>query len=158
MHASWLNLRPRLIAIAASVWLVLSLPACTGSRERYRPVQLTRDEAVVYVYRPRSLLSPGPVGVFVDQTSAGTIGRNSFVAVIVAPGEHLVRVQRRGDATRLVRLGASESVFLEAGASLLGGLVSLNDPGESVARERIARTRQARDPVRLTRAAQGSSD
>lgn len=132
-------------------WLLvlLALPGCVNTGDAYRPVQLARGESVVYVYRPRSLLSPGPVEVVIDQTPAGTLRRNSFLAVIVGPGEHLVRVQRRSDATRLVLVGEGEGALLEAGASLLGGFVSLDDPGEALARERIARTRQASPPVRI---------
>ena len=120
-----------------------------NGQEPYRPVQLARAEGVLYIYRPRSLLSPGPVGVVVDQVEVGSLGRNTYLAVIVEPGEHLVRVQRRSGATRLVRIGAGQSIFYEAGASLLGGRVSLSNPGERLARERIARTRAARKTVRL---------
>lgn len=144
------SLNPRTLALALCAWILLVLPACVNGHDSYRPVQLVRGEAVVYIYRPRSLLSPGPVEVYVDQSDTGRLGRNTFLAVIVEPGEHLVRVQRRSDATRLVRIGEGQTVFLEAGASLLGGYVSLVDPGEALARERVARTRAARDPVRAT--------
>lgn len=142
------RLHPRIVAIAACLGVVLTLPGCVNGREAYRPLQLARGESVVYVYRPRSLVSPGPVQVLVDQVAIGSLGRNTFLAVVVPPGEHLVRVQRRSDATRLVHLGEGDSLLLEAGASLLGGFVSLQDPGESLARERIARTRRAAEAAR----------
>ncbi|MCC7388719.1 MAG: hypothetical protein IT431_08105 [Phycisphaerales bacterium] len=133
--------------VRAVVWLVsvavgaLALAGCAVPGEPYRPAQLGAGESVVYVYRPRSVLSPGPVEVFVDQTPVGRLTRNTYLAVVVAPGEHLVRVQRRSDATRLVLVGEGQGAILEAGASLLGGFVSLVDPGEEVGRERIAGTR-----------------
>ena len=133
-------------ALAAGV-----LAGCGVPGEPFRPAQLGVGESVVYVYRPRSLLSPGPVDVFVDQQPAGRLTRNTYLAVVVEPGEHLVRVQRRSDATRLVLLGGGDSVMLEAGASLLGGFVALEDPGGDVARERIAGTRGPEEPFRLKR-------
>lgn len=126
-----------------------ALAGCAVPGEPYRPAQLAPGEGVVYVYRPRSVLSPGPVDVYVDQAEVGRLTRNTYLAVVVAPGEHLVRVQRRSDATRLVLVGEGQGVLLEAGASLLGGFVSLVDPGEDVARERIAGTRGPGEPVRV---------
>ncbi len=154
MPRSLSNLWSRLVACVVSAAILLTLPACMSGREPYRPVQLARDEAVIYIYRPRSLLSPGPVGVVVDQVEVGSLGRNTFLAVIVDPGEHFVRVQRRSGATRLVRIGPDQSLFYEAGASLLGGRVSLSNPGEAIARERIARTRAARETARVRRGSQ----
>ncbi|VAX42482.1 hypothetical protein MNBD_PLANCTO03-2034, partial [hydrothermal vent metagenome] len=52
-------------------------------------------------------------------------------------------------AIRLVRIGGGQSIFYEVGASLLGGRVSLSNPGETLARERIAGTRAAHEAVRL---------
>lgn len=133
--------------LRAAGWLVLTAVialapvGCAVPGEPYRPAQLGAGESVLYVYRPRSVLSPGPVEVFVDQTPVGRLTRNTYLAVVVEPGEHLVRVQRRSDATRLVLVGEGQGAILEAGASLLGGFVSLVDPGEAVGRERVAGTR-----------------
>lgn len=106
---------------------------------------------MIYVYRPRSLLGPGPIDVYVDQLEAGKLSRNQFLAAIVTPGEHLVRVQRRSEVVRIIRIGEGESAYLEASAALLGGAVSLSSPSEDLARERIAQARAARavsDPER----------
>lgn len=137
------------VLVLACALLTTLLAGCAVPGEPYRPVQVGDGESVVYVYRPRSALSPGPVEVFVNQTPAGSLTRNTYLAVVVRPGEHLVRVQRRSDATRFVRVGPGEGVILEAGASLLGGYVSLENPGGDLARERIARTRGPSEPVRL---------
>ncbi|MFG0259400.1 MAG: hypothetical protein ACF8LK_03525 [Phycisphaerales bacterium JB041] len=126
-----------------------ALSGCVHGGDPYRPVQLESGEAAIYLYRPRSAFSPGPVAVHVDQTEVSRLRRSTHAAVIVEAGEHLVRVQRRSDATRLVRLGAGESLYLEVGAALLGGKVSLSDPGESVAQARIATTRAIVKPVKL---------
>jgi hypothetical protein len=134
---------------AAMALLLAGLGGCVHGSGPYRPVELGRGEAAILVYRPRSLLSPGPVRLVVDQHEVATLRRNTHAAAIVGPGEHLVRVERRGEATRLVRLGEGESVVLEAGASLLGGRVSLTDPGEAVGASRIAQTRAAVQPVRV---------
>lgn len=146
----WLSVLPSLlVAIAA----VASLPGCVHGGDPYRPVQLESGEAAIYLYRPRSVFSPGPVAVHVDQAEVARLRRNTHAAVIVDAGEHLVRVQRWSDATRLVRLGAGESLYLEVGAALLGGKVSLSDPGEAAAQARIATTRAMVEPVRLREAA-----
>ncbi|MFG0241346.1 MAG: hypothetical protein ACF8R9_01035 [Phycisphaerales bacterium JB054] len=134
-----------LVAIAGLVFL----SGCVYGGDPYRPVQLESGEAAIYLYRPRSAFSPGPVGVHVDQAEVARLRRNTHAAVIVGAGEHLVRVQRWSDATRLVRLGAGESLYLEVGAALLGGKVSLSDPGEGSAQARIATTRAMVEPVRL---------
>ena len=129
---------------------VVAVPAgCVHGVAPYEPVQLASGDAAIYLYRPRSLLSPGAVEAFVDQAEVARLRRNTHVVVIVGPGEHLVRVQRRSDATRLVRLGPGESLYLEVGAALLGGKVSLNDPGEPVAKARIVQTRAMGLPVKL---------
>ncbi len=122
---------------------------CAHGVGPYQPVQLAAGDAAIYFYRPRSLLSPGPVLAFVDQVEVARLRRNTHAVVIVGPGEHLVRVQRRSDATRLVRLGPGESLYLEVGAALLGGKVSLSDPGEPVAKARIVQTRAMVLPVKL---------
>ena len=128
---------------------ILPLAGCVRGGEPYRPVQLEAGEAAIYLYRPRSALSPGPVAVHLDQTEVALLRRNTHAAVVVTVGEHLVRVQRRSDATRLVRLGEGESVYFEVGAALLGGKVSLSDPGEAQAQARIATTRAVVEPIRL---------
>ncbi|VAX41767.1 hypothetical protein MNBD_PLANCTO03-812, partial [hydrothermal vent metagenome] len=66
------NLWSRLFACAVGAAVLLTLPACMNGHEPYRPVQLAREEGVLYIYRPRSLLSPGPVGVVVDQVEVGS--------------------------------------------------------------------------------------
>lgn len=138
-------------------WLALLLLAsllgcggCVHGSGPYRPARLSGEEAALTLYRPRSLLSPGAVDVVVDQTDVGRLRRNTHLTVIVPPGEHLVRVERRSDATRLVRLGPGESLLLEVGAALLGGNVSLSDPGPEVAAQRVGRTRAVEPAVRLT--------
>lgn len=118
------------------------LAGCAGPGERFRPEQIAPGEALIYVYRPRAPISPGPLGVVIDQEQAASLGPNQYVATPVAPGEHLVRVQRRSSATRRVTLGPGESVYLEARSTLLGGRVSLDRPGEQIARERIAGARR----------------
>lgn len=133
-------------SIVVAVWavlfvLVVGITGCVRGVGPYQPVQLPAGDSAIYFYRARSLLSPGTVEVFVDQVAVASLRRNTHLVVIVSPGEHLVRVQRRSDATRLVGLGPGESLYLEVGAALLGGKVSLSDPGESVAKARIAQTR-----------------
>lgn len=123
------------VAMALSV-----LGGCSSAALPYQPVQLAEGEAAVYLYRPRSVLSPGPVTVVIDQDEVARLARNTHTVVLVGPGEHLVRVQRRSDATKLVRLGPGESLYLEVGAALLGGRVSLSDPGLDVAKSRIVGT------------------
>jgi hypothetical protein len=109
-----------------------------SSGERFRPEQLAAGEAVIYVYRPRAVVGPGPVGVVIDQHEIARLRPNEYIAAIVPPGEHFVRVQRRASATRLVGIGEGQSAFLEVGAAMIGGRVSLGSPGEAVARDRIA--------------------
>lgn len=146
----WLGLTLSLLVAIAAMAL---LPGCVHGGDPYQPVQLESGEAAIYLYRPRSAFSPGPVGVHVDQAEVAKLRRNTHAAVIVEAGEHLVRVQRWSDATRLVRLGAGESLYLEVGAALLGGKVSLGDPGEAAAQTRIASTRAIVEPVRLRESA-----
>ncbi|MDQ7013612.1 MAG: hypothetical protein Q9O74_06905 [Planctomycetota bacterium] len=138
-----------LLAMLLAGVAVLAPMGCARGAGPYQPVQLAAGDAAIYLYRPRSLLSPGPVAVFVDQAEVAKLRRNTHAVVIVGPGEHLVRVQRRSDATRMVRLGPGESLYLEVGAALLGGKVSLSDPGEPVAKARIVQTRAMVLPVKL---------
>ncbi|MBK7403949.1 MAG: hypothetical protein IPJ41_04790 [Phycisphaerales bacterium] len=138
-----LYLALRILAAAS----VLALGSCASRPPRFRPVQLAPNQAVIYVYRPRALLSPGPVEVYIDQTEAGKLSKNRYLCAIVGPGEHLVRVQRRSEVVRLVRIGPGETAYLEAGAALLGGSVSLASPDESIARERIAVARLSPAPA-----------
>lgn len=137
-----------LVAMCAAVLLV-PLAGCVHGDAPYRPVQLESGEAALYLYRPRSMLSPGSVSVHVDQQQVALLRRNTHVVVLVPPGEHLVRVQRWSDATRRVRLGSGESLILEVGAALVGGKVSLSDPGEAVAQSRIVRTLAITPPVKI---------
>lgn len=146
----WLILQLSLLVAVAGL---APLSGCVHGGDPYQPVQLESGEAALYLYRPRSAFSPGPVAVHVDQVEVSRLRRNTHAAVIVVAGEHLVRVQRWSDATRLVRLGPGESLYLEVGAALLGGKVSLSDPGEAAAQARIATTRAMVEPVRLRAAA-----
>ena len=147
ISSRWLHL---MLSLPAAIAAMALLPGCVHGGDPYQPVQLESGEAAIYLYRPRSAFSPGPVGVHVDQVEVARLRRNTHAAVIVRTGEHLVRVQRWSDATRLVRLGAGESLYLEVGAALLGGKVSLSDPGEDAAQARIATTRAIVEPVRLS--------
>lgn len=145
--------RSALLATLLAALCLLQAGGCAGG-ERFRPEQLAPGDAVIYVYRPRSAISPGPVAVFVNQQQVARLSPNQYVAAVVAPGEHLVRVQRRSDATRRVRVGPGESAFLQTRASLLGGTVSLARPGEQSARDQIASARRAAPRDALTPAPQ----
>ncbi|HZW09663.1 MAG TPA: hypothetical protein VFF69_07150 [Phycisphaerales bacterium] len=130
-----------LLALASAAGAALGVGCSSG--ERFRPEHLGASEAVIYVYRPRAMIGPGPIGVVIDQREVARLGPNEYVAAVVEPGEHFVRVQRRASATRLVGIGAGQSAYLEAGADMVGGRVSLGSPGEAVARDRIASARRA---------------
>ncbi len=133
----------------AGLMLVLLSSACScgcARSARYRPVQLTENQSVIYVYRRGSILSPGRVSVLVDQRPLARLGPNRYAAVIVSPGEHLVRAQRNSDAVRRVVLGAGESVYLQCSVSLIGSRVWLVKPDDQqAARRAIAATRRG-DP------------
>lgn len=146
------RLVPRLCLVAAVALVSTCLLCAAGCSpgQPYRPVQVMGDESVIHVYRRGSIVSPGSLAVYVDQIEVGRLARNRHISVIVAPGEHIVRLERRSTATRIVRLLEGESVYLEAGASLLGGAVSLVRPGTDEARERLGGTRRVAGPVRMS--------
>lgn len=138
--------------------VLLMLMGCAQRGEPYQPVQLGANEAAIYLYRPRSMFSPGPVLVSVDQQDVVRLLRNTHAAVVVTPGEHLVRAQRWSDATRRVYLGSGESLYLEVGAAMLGGKVSLSNPGDAEGQTRIAATGALVPPIRLGEERSRSAD
>ncbi len=141
-------------ARAAGALLLLAsvsvVGGCAGG-DRFRPEQIARGDSVIYVYRRGAPISPGPILVVVDQTEIARLAPGQYVAAIVPPGEHLVRVQRRSAATRSITLSAGESAFFEGGVSLLGGRASLDRPPDEIARERISGARAATpEPARVS--------
>lgn len=130
---------------AGLMLVVVSIAGSMGCARsyRYRPVQLTESQSVIYVYRRGSILSPGRVSILVDQQPQAKLAPNRYVAVIVSPGEHLVRAQRNSDAVRRVVLGPGESVYLQCSVSLIGSKVWLVKPDDQNAAQRaIAAARQ----------------
>ena len=104
---------------------------------------------------------PGWASSPVRESAAARRYREMFAEVDVDPADDPVAVvaifRDLGAPARLVRLGAGESLYLEVGAALLGGKVSLSDPGEANAQARIATTRAMVEPVRLREAASPES-
>lgn len=119
-------------------WWVVALVGCAGGD--FRPAQLGRDEGMIYVYR-RAGAGLGGIDVYVDQNLRASLTPGRHVGVRVAPGEHLVRAERRRESTRRTIVPPGGSVILEVSAGWFGQ-VALMAPNQDDARTRITATRE----------------
>jgi hypothetical protein len=81
------------------------------------PAQPSKDNAMVYVVRPSSFLSPMKIYVYVDKRNGSnrtgyTMGRQ-YIYFPVSPGKHKVISEANNTKTIMIDVKAGETIFIK---------------------------------------------
>lgn len=137
----------RLFALAMSV-CAMSLGGCAPRPrgEVFRPEAASPEQAVLYVFREARSFGQAPVRIVVNQEPSGELRPGEYLAFVMAPGEHLVRVELNSEDTRQVRLLPGDSAYLRVVTTRLHPRrPTLDQPETALARRLIAPAARA-DP------------
>jgi hypothetical protein len=95
--------------------LLWCLPSggCAARGPVFSPVVAPGDDGVVYVYRRGAVLEGRDVKIFIDAEYVGRLGAGEYVARVVAPGERLIRAERKRELVVAAPVARGESVFYE---------------------------------------------
>ena len=119
----------------------LVLGGCGGAPrgEAFRAEVADPAQGVLYVFREGG---SGPaIDITIDQEPRGSLKPGTYVAVVLPPGEHLVRASGRSEATRAVRLAPGESAYLRVTTpGFTPRRPDIDQPETARARAMIART------------------
>ncbi len=125
--------------------LLLSLSGCMATKP-FTPLKVSKSDAVVYVYRPESLIYRGtPYLVYVNGKKRGTIINAAYLPLRVKPGKNYISLREN---TLFHALVYKKSYFFEPGKvyyirvkSGLYGAFSLVPVSNKVGKKEIAKTK-----------------
>jgi hypothetical protein len=129
------------------VLLMMILGGCGSAPrgEAFRPEVADPEQGVLYVFREAVHLTHPAVRLVLDQDPVGELRPGEYVALVVKPGEHFLRVESGSEDTRKVRLIPGESAFVRVVTQRFEGeRPTLDQPESERARQMIARTVRAR--------------
>ncbi len=131
----------RLACAGVCLAAVLSI-GCAGrpSGDAFRPEEVSSDKAVIYVFR-ESQMGARNVKLFLDQKLVGDLRAGRYRALVVTPGQHLVRVSAKAESTCEVAVGPGESAYVQVSTSRFQKRrPEIQIPETETGRQLIART------------------
>lgn len=100
-------------AVLLMLFLCLASGGCGARGPVFSPVVAPGDDGVVYVYRRSAAFEGRDVKIFIDAEYVGRLGAGEYVVRVVAPGERLIRAERKRELVVAAPVARGESVFYE---------------------------------------------
>ncbi len=118
----------RLMLFCGLLFAVLTMQGCVMTSVPYQALQVQSDEAVVYLYRPESIISRGIhfSAVLNDKETIGPFINNSYIPIHAKPGVLKIVLQKNSfpkqtlDSTVYDNLESGKVYYLKAKPALFG--------------------------------------
>ncbi len=118
----------KLVMLCSLVLAAVTLQGCVMSSAPFQAQQALSDEALVYLYRPESIISRGIhfSAILNDKESIGPLINNAYIPIHAKPGNLKVVLQQNSfpkstlDTTVYGNLKAGQTYYLKAKPALFG--------------------------------------
>lgn len=127
----------KLFLFCCLVVATVTLQGCVMSSVPFQALQVQSDEALVYLYRPESMISRGHhfSAILNDTETVGPLINNAYIPIHAKPGHLKVVLQKNGfpkatlDTTVYDNIAAGKIYYLKAQPAIFGAykLVKMDD-------------------------------
>ena len=118
----------KLVVFCSLVLAAVTLQGCVMSSTPFQALQVQSDEALVYLYRPESMISRGHhfSAILNDKETVGPLINNAYIPIHAKPGHLKVVLQKNGfpkatlDTTVYDNIEAGKVYYLKAKPAVFG--------------------------------------
>ena len=118
----------KLVVFCSLVLVAVTMQGCVMSSVPFQALQIQSDEAVVYLYRPESVISRGIhfSAILNDKETVGPLINNAYIPIHAKPGLLKIILQKNSfpkatlDTAVYENLEAGKAYYLKAKPALFG--------------------------------------